>query len=1265
MEKIELFINKKKKNLKKQKIIKIEGNFNYYITIEITGEVGTINSNIKILTYASKNRKVITKSNFKWFTRETNKNTISITNELNFLNIDANSFNQIIISKVTPSQENFFGECRIFYGSIIIDKITKKKYDMILKEDYLELDVEGEVINENCKFENLEVFKNCIKANEENLQVVEELFFNRNCVVKSDLDNFLKIKVFFYDRKGSELSMIMKNVNDKNLCLLFLKRKIDIAKNQKGMNLKRINGLDTFSDQSMVKMNIVNDSNSSLLSLNNFISKNNPLKKIINTSKNVYVKNQRSLSLDDKFSRNFVDRVNNNKDQSILNRYLSKTNKINIFGGNLEKNNNVSKREIRIYNTNNNSKNNFVSQRSIKSPVNGNVYGFEKNVKENLLQTNYNNNNRIIRNTSNNKIESFQMQNINNSNPNNKIQSFRNNINNSPNTKNINNYSPNTKNINNYTTNSKNVNNYNQNTNNKITSYKQTTTIEKNNLGLKINNFNKNKLDTIPQIEVNKSDQILLEKMLNSQNKEINGYKIKIEDLEASNGIYQKELKRLKFANEGLKREIMFMQKSKRKNEKNESFMREEKEILFKKQFNVLNEKYRDLKIKFDKLNILDLEKNNLLIEKENKYNDLELLKYDLESRNRIFEEKIGKYEKDNQYYGKKNNLLELELEKSKMNLKKIEKLENNLRNKEMDIENYQNHCEYLEKEKNIIILENEELKKIIEKKENKILECENMIHNKNDVLKLEKIKENEFLVNIKNLKNQIREKDEMIEDKLNRNDLEEEFIVLKKKYYILTDENNDIKNIKEDIENENINLQKKIIDLDTKLKEREISDMTEKDEKMDLLQNKIKNLKFNEKDLLAKLDINFEEEKLLKNKIYNYEQDINLLKTEKDEITNENKILKKKIEMNEKKNKKDVNNESKELIDNLKDQLQKKEESYFEYQDNMTKLREDIFYLREDKFELNEKLNLAISKLKNYRNVKEKYEDSILLKENEIFDLKRKINTNQIDNIHDIKKENNFDNKKLLKLKKEIKEYKNKLQNEKENVINLKNLLKDKSNKSILLQNEIDLLKLRKPMNFSFSTSNINQNNPNSDENEISELQRKMNIKNSKILSMQKELNARSSRVDELINYIKKSNKSENSNLLIKILNELKKIKNDKENLEKRYNDLKNKQLLNTDNFLDNIEIDDFKEKLISALSFYKIDLIEEFQYKDLDDILNKIKELLKLLKDNEISLEKNKFVLLETNNLLKKYEDDRVAKEKLIKNLEEEKETLLYSLA
>ena len=1277
MDKIELYVNKKKKNLKKQNFLKIEGNFNYYLTIEITGQPGTINSNIKIQTFAEKNRKVITKSNFKWFKKQKDKDTKNIINKTNFLNLDANIYNKTILTKVTPCQENFFGECRIYYGKINIDKMTKKKYDDILREDYLELEVEGLIVNESSKFENLEIYKNIIKASDQNLQVVEELGFNANCEVRSEIDNFLKVKIFFYDRKNSEITIGLKNVIDKNLCLLFLKRKIDIVKHQKPINLKRLSPLENFSDQSMVRnIQIVNDSNSSLLSLNNIISRNNPLKQIINTSKNTSqnkIKNQRSVSLDNKFKKNIQQSFSDNKDQSILNRYLNRNNKVNIFGE--DKKNPVLKNEIRIYSSNN-------SKINIKSHTSANFYKFEKNLKTNNPNIIYSNKNESLnyKNSPNyysNKNIQFHTDKTNspiNMSPNttnfdrsNKIINKYNSINKKK--QNILNFNINKKlnskntsakkekyqsqNIINSNSNQKNYNlNQNQKDKNSINANKM--------LNFKIN---KNKSESIPQMEINRSNNLLLERMLNSQNKDLEENKIKIEDLESKNNIYQKELKRLKFANEGLKREIMFMQKTKKNNDKNENLLSEEKEILFKKQFNVLNEKYREVKIKFDQLSNECLEKNNLLIEKENEFNELEILKYDLESKNRNFEERITKLGNDNEYFGKKNTLLELDLEKSKMEIEKIRKLENDLKDKDIDVDNYQNHCDFLEKEKNLLISENEELKNIIEKKEDKILDFENIINEKNNFLKLEKIKQNELLENIKNLRNQITEKDYIIDDKLNKNDLEEELIVLKKKYYILTDEKNDLKHINEDIENENINLQKKIIDLDTKLKEKEISEMTETNQEIDLLSNEIKNLKFDKKDLLAKLDINMEEHKLLKNKISNFEQDLNLTKSEKKELIKEINILKKKIEI-EKEMKNPIENESNDLIEDLKDQLKDKEESYFEYQDNMTKLREDIFNLREDKFELNEKLNTAINKLKNYRNVKQKFEDSILSKENEILDLKRKINTNEIDNIREVKKENNFDNEKFLKLKIKISEYKNKLQNEKENVKNLKNLLKEKETNSILLQKEIKTLKTKKPLTFSFSKSVIN-NNLNSDENsEISELQRKMNIKDSKIISMQKELNARSSRLDELINYIKNSSKSDSKNLLIRISQELKMIKKEKEDLEERYYELKDKQLFGDDHFLDNIEIDDVKEKLIAALSFYRIDLIEEFQYKEVDDIIIKIKELLKLLKDSEVSLEKKNFVLLETNNLLKKYEEDRIEKEKIIAGLEEEKETLLYSM-
>lgn len=61
---IKILHNKEEKQI--PNFFQVEGDFDFYVTLEINGSLGTTNSNIQIMVYHNEKWKILIACNFKW-----------------------------------------------------------------------------------------------------------------------------------------------------------------------------------------------------------------------------------------------------------------------------------------------------------------------------------------------------------------------------------------------------------------------------------------------------------------------------------------------------------------------------------------------------------------------------------------------------------------------------------------------------------------------------------------------------------------------------------------------------------------------------------------------------------------------------------------------------------------------------------------------------------------------------------------------------------------------------------------------------------------------------------------------------------------------------------------------------------------------------------------------------------------------------------------------------------------------------------------------
>ena len=476
---------------------------------------------------------------------------------------------------------------------------------------------------------------------------------------------------------------------------------------------------------------------------------------------------------------------------------------------------------------------------------------------------------------------------------------------------------------------------------------------------------------------------------------------------------------------------------------------------------------------------------------------------------------------------------------------------------------------------------------------------------------------------------------------------LEEELSIKNSENIILAKENNDIKILSEELQNECNELNKKLSNKNSEIKKLEKKYKEEKDniinnfeKQKDIYESKLLKLSSinpmnNEISLEREIQIRYDEKLKQKN------IEIEILKNQIKKLENDKNELRIEIE-NEKRRQIQINklNEEKDMLNDIVNQEDdEKKDNDIEYYTSLKKLQSIIKDKDENIDKLYQELNLIKIDRKKYElDLSKKY----FLDLNKFKDLEannNKLKQELISKNDELKEIEN----KLLELQEffeESKKEKDMMAEEKETLLLKINNLENELINNIEIQKDLDILRelIQKYESEQILNQKIKKQTDEKNKNKINELQKKLEESKEKLNNFAESNNLKSN--INYINYIENNNFENNNNINI--------YKIEYEKIHQKYNlllieqkmkvtDLKQKEEENetlNENLREVIKKEkQRKEKYYQLKEKYKILLEKKERYKDISKIAKrKIENIVNLLTPEQkknIEKEGNKYLI------------------------------------
>ena len=202
--------------------LKHTGNFNYFVTVEVRGQPQSSSSSLLIYCYSNMERTNVIATLFRYRRKKTDSFEV-IHNRSNCHRCSVKDMQSYIEVKITPSEEDYFGECILIYGQVELDAVTKSRYKKAKLTEGFQLECAGRA--DNARELNIIRFEGCeLLGLDSKLKEVKRLLINEQTRLLPSSFDAKKLKVL--NRAGSdELDLNFLNESDKDVALLLIEHK--------------------------------------------------------------------------------------------------------------------------------------------------------------------------------------------------------------------------------------------------------------------------------------------------------------------------------------------------------------------------------------------------------------------------------------------------------------------------------------------------------------------------------------------------------------------------------------------------------------------------------------------------------------------------------------------------------------------------------------------------------------------------------------------------------------------------------------------------------------------------------------------------------------------------------------------------------------------------------------------------------------------------------------------------------------------------------
>ena len=202
--------------------LKHTGNFNYFVTVEVRGQPQSSSSSLLLYCYSNIERTNVIATLFR-YRRKKNDSFEVIHNRSNCHRCSVKDMQSYIEIKITPSEEDYFGECILIYGQVELDAVTKSRYKKAKLTEGFQLECSGRA--DNARELNIIRFEGGqLLGLDSTLKEVKRLAIQEHTRLLPSSFDGKKLKVL--NRAGTdELDLNFVNESDKDLALLLIEHK--------------------------------------------------------------------------------------------------------------------------------------------------------------------------------------------------------------------------------------------------------------------------------------------------------------------------------------------------------------------------------------------------------------------------------------------------------------------------------------------------------------------------------------------------------------------------------------------------------------------------------------------------------------------------------------------------------------------------------------------------------------------------------------------------------------------------------------------------------------------------------------------------------------------------------------------------------------------------------------------------------------------------------------------------------------------------------
>lgn len=189
--------------------LKVTGDFNFFVAIDIKRKPGMCNSNISLSAFSRSDRMIAIGVKYRWRQID-GQDKYDLNMTANFYQLsprDIGRYIEIIVSG--GHEDGFEGECRVLYGPITLDKSVEQRLKEMMAMRYLSLGCDGKTSRTSYRFDMIEVDPEeiqCVDKSNAGGNIVDTMRITKDLIIDPSQIDSLQMRVI---APGNRIAYLM------------------------------------------------------------------------------------------------------------------------------------------------------------------------------------------------------------------------------------------------------------------------------------------------------------------------------------------------------------------------------------------------------------------------------------------------------------------------------------------------------------------------------------------------------------------------------------------------------------------------------------------------------------------------------------------------------------------------------------------------------------------------------------------------------------------------------------------------------------------------------------------------------------------------------------------------------------------------------------------------------------------------------------------------------------------------------------------------